>query len=134
MINCWTVSDRDDKPCRVPAVRSFRLVGTGLRVEDAAGMYGGSHCHHYFAIRDLNFATDTHDRVSLSLLAGEASELYQVAGQLRIADEYRPGLICDFNCVANVVAMSMCQQNVINSSKFQQRIFVVSGCGVGRIP
>src|SRR5437899_1448107 len=114
MVNRGAVLNHDDEAGWVPAVCALGFVGTSFGVEDAARMNGRRHGDCYFAVGDLNFAANTHDCVCLGLLSGEVSELHQVAGQFRIADERGSGLLCDFNCVADMIAMSVSEEYVID--------------------
>src|ERR1044071_5533701 len=86
-------------------------------------MNRGSHRHRYLAVRNLDFAADAHDRVSLSLLAGKVSELNEVAGQLGITNERRASEFGDFNRVADMIAVAVGQEYVINSWYCRERIF-----------
>src|ERR1051325_3324657 len=96
-------------------------------------MHRGRHGDGDFAVRYLNLAADSHDGVRLGLLLGEARELDEVAGQLRVADERRAGLLRYLDRVADVVAVAVRYEYVVDLRDGGQRVFAVLRLRVRRV-
>ena len=125
MIDRWSIFDRHYETSGISAVGAFRFVWTSFGIENTARVDRHRHRNRHFSVSDLNLATDTHDSVSLGLLAREVCELHQITGQFRITDECCARFPGDLNCIADVIAMPMSEQYVIDFRKRCQRIFSV---------
>src|ERR1044072_1759606 len=95
-------------------------------------MYGLGHRYGDFAIGDLNLAAHLHDIV-LRLFSWKISQLDEISGKFGISDQERASFLCDVNRIANVIAMTMSQQDVIDVRTCGERIFIVLPFGIGWI-
>src|SRR5262245_51051344 len=96
-------------------------------------MNRSGHCDSHFAFGDLYLRADLHDVFALRLLCRKIGELYQIRRQLGIADKNCVSLACDRNRIADVIAMSMREQNVISSVNRDQSVFAVFRLRINRI-
>src|SRR5258708_3420830 len=88
-------------------------------------MHRRRHRYGHLAIRDRDLAADTHDRIGRRLLFRESLQLYEITGKLRICDEYRTGVFCDLDSLANVIAMPVCEKYVIHLPQIRERVLAV---------
>src|SRR6185436_5319061 len=114
MIDRRTILDDDHEARRIAAVRALGLTWTSLRIEDTARVDRGCHGNRDFPVSNLNLAADAHDFITFGLLFWEVCELHEVAGQLRITDKFGAGLLRDLDGIANMIAMSVSEQYVID--------------------
>src|SRR5215213_6633390 len=125
MIDRRTISDDDHESRRIAAIRALGLSWAGFGIEDTARVDRWCHRNRDFPVRNFNLASDAHDSITFGSLFRKVCELHEIAGQLRIADKCGAGLSRDFDCVANMIAMPVSKQYVIDFRKRSQRISLV---------
>src|SRR5215216_2182212 len=124
MIDRRTILDDDHKPRRIAAICAVGFTWTSFGVEDTARVDRWCHGNCDFPVCNLNLASNPHDSVTFSSVFWKVRELHEIAGQLRIADKCGAGLSGDFDRIANMIAMSVSKQYVIDFGNRSQRVLV----------
>src|SRR4030095_2791350 len=126
MIDCWAVLDRNDKTSWTSAICALRFVRTRLGIENAARMNCCSHRNHYFAVSDLNLIAHLHNVATINLLGWKVGELRKIACEFGISNQSSAGLFGDRNRIADMVAMTVREQDVVNFWNGHKRILPIS--------
>src|SRR5215216_2526888 len=124
MIDRRAILDDDHESRRIAAIRALGFIWTSFGIEDTARVDRWCHGNCDFPIGNLNLASNAHDSVTFGSLFWEVCELHEIAGQLRITDKCGAGLSRDVDRIANMVAMPVSEQYVIDFGNRSQRVLI----------